>query len=42
VKAAGVPLSSGLYYAPFVVGGLLFVAFALERLLFSFRADEHF
>jgi TRAP-type C4-dicarboxylate transport system permease small subunit len=42
VKAAGVPLSSGLYFVPFVVGGLLFVAFALERLLFSFQTDEHY
>ena len=32
VKAPGVALSSGLYYAPFVVGGVLFVLFALERM----------
>jgi TRAP-type C4-dicarboxylate transport system permease small subunit len=31
-KTAGAPLSAGLYYAPFVVGGILFVAFAVERL----------
>jgi TRAP-type C4-dicarboxylate transport system permease small subunit len=41
VKAPGAPLSSGLYFAPFVVAGLLFVVFAIERLLFSFETDEH-
>jgi TRAP-type C4-dicarboxylate transport system permease small subunit len=32
VKAPGAALSSGLYYAPFVAGGALFVLFALERM----------
>lgn len=33
VKAPGAALSSGLYYAPFVGGGVLFVLFAAERLV---------
>jgi TRAP-type C4-dicarboxylate transport system permease small subunit len=32
LKTPGAALSSGLYYAPFVAGGALFVLFALERL----------
>jgi TRAP-type C4-dicarboxylate transport system permease small subunit len=35
VKTAGADLSSGLYYLPFVVGGVLFALFALERVLFD-------
>jgi TRAP-type C4-dicarboxylate transport system permease small subunit len=32
MKTAGAPLSQGLNYLPFVVGGALFALFALERL----------
>jgi len=32
MKTPGVSLSEGLYYAPFVGGGVLFVLFALEQL----------
>jgi TRAP-type C4-dicarboxylate transport system permease small subunit len=32
IKAPGAPLSYGLYFAPFVVGGLLIALFACERL----------
>jgi TRAP-type C4-dicarboxylate transport system permease small subunit len=32
MKTAGAPLSQGLNYLPFVVGGILFVLFAFERL----------
>jgi TRAP-type C4-dicarboxylate transport system permease small subunit len=37
LKMPGAPLSSGWYFAPFVVGGTLFVLFALERLWFRFE-----
>jgi TRAP-type C4-dicarboxylate transport system permease small subunit len=37
LKIPGAPLSSAWYFAPFVVGGALFVVFALERLLFEFE-----
>jgi TRAP-type C4-dicarboxylate transport system permease small subunit len=32
VKTPGAALSSGLYFAPFVAGGMLFVLFAFERM----------
>jgi len=32
MKTPGAPLSAGFNYLPFVVGGILFAAFALERL----------
>jgi hypothetical protein len=32
LKAPGAPLPIGLNFAPFVVGGALFAAFAVERL----------
>lgn len=37
LKIPGAPLSSAWYFAPFVVGGALFVLFALERLLCRFE-----
>jgi TRAP-type C4-dicarboxylate transport system permease small subunit len=33
VQMPGAPLPTGLYFAPFVIGGALFVAFAVERLV---------
>ena len=35
VQIPGVPLPTGLYFAPFVIGGALFVAFAVERLVYA-------
>jgi TRAP-type C4-dicarboxylate transport system permease small subunit len=40
LKMPGAPLSSGWYFAPFVVGGTLFVLFALERLWFRFETSS--
>lgn len=37
LKVPGAPLSSAWYFAPFAVGGALFLLFALERLLFRFE-----
>ena len=36
LKMPGAPLSSAWYFAPFVVGGALFVLFALERHFYRF------
>jgi TRAP-type C4-dicarboxylate transport system permease small subunit len=35
IKAPGAPLSSGLFYLPYVLGGALFALFALERVLYE-------
>jgi TRAP-type C4-dicarboxylate transport system permease small subunit len=40
VKMPGAPLPSGLYFAPFVAGGVLFALFAVERLLFRFEPER--
>ena len=40
LKMPGAPLSSGWYFAPFVVGGSLFVLFAIERLWFRFEGSS--
>jgi len=40
IKTAGAAFSSGLYYAPFMAGGILYVLFALERLSGRGAADH--
>lgn len=35
----GVPLPAGLHYGPFVLGGALFILFALERIILSFAPE---
>jgi TRAP-type C4-dicarboxylate transport system permease small subunit len=40
VQIPGAPLPTGLYFAPFVIGGALIVVFAVERLVYDATVHE--